>query len=100
MTTKKKVRKNSAKAKTSSKKTITSSLKRSSKKIVDQVLAKIPPQLQNRIDYLIATLENSKDTKLHDLTLLASKILIRAQEVSKQLRTLQQNKIKKNQGLH
>ena len=74
--------------KTSAKKTSSkSSIVKTSKKIVDQMLVKISPALQEKIDHLIVTLESSKAQKVGDLSLLASKILLRAQEVSRSLRT-------------
>jgi len=60
-------------------------IKRTSKKLVDQVLVKMSPQLQDKIDHLIKTLEHSKRGPLADLSFMAGKILIRAQEVSRSL---------------
>jgi hypothetical protein len=68
--------------------------KRSSLKFLDQVLIKVSPQLQQKIDYLINTLESSKKTHVNQLSLLAGKILVRAQEVSQSLR---KNKPKKSE---
>lgn len=76
--------------KTSSKKsaeTLTSKVARTSKKMVDRVLVQISPQLQSKIDHLIETLETSKQTRVGDISLMASKILLRAQEISRHLRS-------------
>lgn len=62
-------------------------IKKTSKKIVDKVLVTINPQLQGKIDALIKTLENSREGRMNNLSLLAGKILVRAQEVSRSLRT-------------
>lgn len=86
-------------AKTSSKKAAgekrtskLSAFKRSSKKFVDKVLVKVSPQLQSKIDHLIQTLESSREGQLGDLSLLAGKILVRAQEVSRSLRGVKKKK--------
>lgn len=64
------------------------SLKKSSKKLVDQVLVRMSPQLQSKVDQLIQNLEVSREGRMGDLSLLAGKILIRAQEISKSLRQM------------
>jgi hypothetical protein len=69
-----------------------SGLKRTSKKIADKVLSAINPPLQQKIDQLIHTLETSREGRMGDLSLLAGKILIRAQEVSRSLRTFKKGK--------
>lgn len=56
------------------------------KKVADQVLARVSPQLQSKVDGLIKRLESSREGKLGDLTLLAGKILERAQVISKSLK--------------
>lgn len=71
------------------------SLRRTSKKMVDKVLVQISPQLQDKIDHLIKTLESSKDTKVNDISLMASKILMRAQDISRNLRMTQKKTGKK-----
>lgn len=83
-TSKKTVRKTSKKAAGSSKKKSASKVKN----IVDRVLVKMNPQLQDKIAQLTKTLEDSRDARRGDLSLLAGKILIRAQEISRSLRGL------------
>lgn len=68
-------------------KTRLAGIRKTSKKIVDKVLVTINPQLQGKIDALIKTLESSREGRMNNLSLLAGKILVRAQEVSKSLRT-------------
>ena len=50
------------------------------------MLVTITPQLQGKIDALIKTLENSREGGMNNLSLLAGKILVRAQDVSRSLR--------------
>lgn len=73
--------------KTSKKTSKIAGIRKTSKKIVDKVLVTITPQLQGKIDALIKTLENSREGGINNLSLLAGKILVRAQDVSKSLRT-------------
>lgn len=80
-----------AKTKKSTKKKTTP---KNSKALVDQVLVKLSPQLQQKIEKLIATLETSKEGKMGDLTFLASKILMRAQEISRGIRQSRKKKDK------
>lgn len=84
-TTRKASTKNAAKAKKGKGRRLKDNIKRTSKKLVDQVLVKMSPQLQEKIDHLIKTLEHSKRGPLGDLSFMAGKILIRAQEVSRSL---------------
>ncbi|MBX2986676.1 MAG: hypothetical protein KF802_02155 [Bdellovibrionaceae bacterium] len=65
---------------------------KTSKKMVDQVLVRMNPQLQDKIDRLIVTLESSREGKMGDLSLLAGKILMRAQSISQGLRRLKSKK--------
>lgn len=77
----------SKKAKSSASQGRLDGIRRTSKKLVDQMLVKVSPQLQDKIDNLIKTLESSRDGRIADLSLLAGKILIRAQNISHGLRT-------------
>ena len=65
-----------------------------SQKMIDDVLVKISPALQIRINHLVAVLENSREGKLGDLRFLGGKILLRAQEVSRSLKELRHRKKK------
>lgn len=96
MAVKKKASKKAARTVRPAKETLTSKIGRTSKKMVDRVLVQISPQLQEKIDTLIVTLENSKQARVGDISLMASKILLRAQEISKSLRTEPKTKGKKN----
>jgi hypothetical protein len=59
-----------------------------SQKMIDEMLVKINPALQEKINNLVSVLENSREGKLGDLSFLAGKILFRAQEISKNLKIL------------
>ncbi len=63
-----------------------------SQKMIDEILVKISPSLQGKINNLVEALENSREGKLGDLSFLGGKILLRAQEVSRGLRALQSRK--------
>ena len=66
--------------------------------MIDDVLVKISPTLQGKINHLVAVLENSREGKLGDLSFLGGKILLRAQEVSRGLKELR-NRKKKSVGV-
>ncbi len=95
MAIKKKVAKKIVK-KTAKKKTTKKRWARS-QKMIDDVLVKISPTLQGKINHLVAVLENSREGKLGDLSFLGGKILLRAQEVSRGLKALR-NRKKKSTG--
>ena len=63
-----------------------------SQKMIDEILVKINPSLQGKINNLVAVLENSREGKLGDLRFLGGKILLRAQEVSRGLKSLRRRK--------
>ena len=65
-----------------------------SQKMIDDVLVKISPTLQGKINHLVSVLENSREGKLGDLRFLGGKILLRAQEVSRGLKDLRHRKKK------
>ncbi len=90
-TSKKTARKTSAKTASTSKKKSMSKVKN----IVDRVLVKMNPQLQDKISQLTKTLEDSREARRGDLSLLAGKILIRAQEISRSLRGIKKKGSKK-----
>lgn len=71
---------------------LTTRIQKTSKKVIDNVLVKIQPPLQDKIDQLIVTLEKGRDGTMSDLSVLAGKILLRAQEISKSLRTVKKKK--------
>lgn len=73
---------------------LTEQIRRTSKKMVDKVLVQISPQLQEKIDHLIETLESSKNTRVGDLSLMASKILLRAQDISRSIHVAPQKPAK------
>jgi hypothetical protein len=60
--------------------------------MIDEMLVKISPALQGKIDHLVAVLENSREGKLGDLSFLAGKILLRAQDVSRGLKAMRKRK--------
>lgn len=68
-----------------------------SQQVIDDVLVKISPTLQGKINHLVSVLENSREGKLGDLRFLGGKILLRAQEVSRGLKDLRHRK-KKSAG--
>ena len=86
------VKKKTAK-KTAKKKKTTKRWARS-QKMIDDVLVKISPSLQGKINHLVSVLENSREGKLGDLRFLGGKILLRAQEVSRGLKDLRHRKKK------
>lgn len=77
-------KKNSKKA---SKKT-SRKLSAKSRKLVDDVLVKVSPQVQKRVDQLIETLQNTREARMGDLKWLGGQILLRSREVSEQLKKL------------
>lgn len=83
--------------KTSKKSSLKSATKRVKKK-VDEVLVRISPSLQQKVDRLIGTLDNSRQGLVGDLSFLASQILVRAQEVSKGLRQVKPRRQVKKRG--
>ncbi len=85
------------KVKKTSKKKTTKKRWARSQKMIDDVLVKISPTLQGKINHLVAVLENSREGKLGDLSFLGGKILLRAQEVSRGLKALR-NRKKKSTG--
>ncbi len=91
MAIKKKIVKKTSKKKTPSKRWARS------QKMIDDVLVKISPSLQGKINHLVSVLENSREGKLGDLRFLGGKILLRAQEVSRGLKDLRHRK-KKSTG--
>lgn len=86
--------KRSRSKKTTKKKTSPKIKKRpsSTHQVIDDMLVKISPTLQSKINQLMGVLENSKEGRLGDLTFLAGKILQRAQDVSKSLKSLRKRK--------
>lgn len=59
-----------------------------SRQLVDEVLVKVSPQVQKRVDQLIDTLNNTKEARLGDLKWLAGQILLRSKEISSQLKNI------------
>lgn len=99
MQTRKKTSKSSAKSRKTSKKTARkkgpsrkSSLGatrrglQNSRRLVDDVLVKVSPQVQKRVDQLIGTLNDTKEARMGDLKWLAGQILLRSREISQQLK--------------
>ena len=102
-TPKKKIQKSTKKIiKKSTKKTDKKTSKKMSwarsQKMIDDVLVKISPSLQGKINHLVAVLENSREGKLGDLSFLGGKILLRAQEVSRGLKALKDRKTSKKKS--
>lgn len=85
------------KKKTSKKTTLKSATTRVKKK-VDDVLVRISPGLQQKVDRLIGTLDNSRQGLAGDLSFLASQILVRAQEISRGLRQMKPSRKVKKRG--
>ena len=73
----------------------TAASKKRSSATIDKMLARISPQLKSKIDQLILTLEKTKDPAFRDMNLIGSKILLRAQEISRNLRLSRQQSGKK-----
>ena len=69
-----------------------------SQKMIDDVLVKISPTLQGKINNLVAVLENSREGKLGDLSFLGGKILLRAQEVSRGLKAIRNRRKNKSKN--
>lgn len=65
-----------------------------SRQLVDDVLVKVSPQVQKRVDQLIDTLQNTKEARLGDLKWLGGQILLRSRDVSEQLKTLREQSLK------
>lgn len=80
--------------KKASKKATKKSVYKRSQKMIDEMLVKISPTLQEKINNLVHVLENSREGKLGDLSFLAGKILLRAQEISKSLKAIPRKKRK------
>lgn len=76
--------------KTTSKKTTTAR----PRQLVDDMLIKVTPQVQKRMDQLIDTLQNTKEARIGDLKWLGGQILLRSRDVSDQLKTLREQSIK------
>lgn len=55
---------------------------------IDELLVKISPALQARVNHLVSMLENTREARLGDLTFLAGRILMRAQEISRGIKSL------------
>lgn len=83
--------------KTSKKTSLKAATKRVKKK-VDDVLVRISPGLQAKVDRLIGTLDNSRQGLTGDLSFLASQILVRAQEISRGLRQIKPRRKVKPRG--
>ena len=84
----------SKKTKTS-KKSARTSIKKTSKKVaeksrqlVDDVMVKVSPAMQKRVDQLIETLQNTKEARIGDLKWLGGQILLRSKVVSDQLKAI------------
>lgn len=88
----KKTQKKTTKAKTKKRASVKSS---SSQQKIDEMLVRISPALQEKINQLVSALGSSKEGKLGDLSFLAGKILFRAQEISRGLKALRKAKTKK-----
>lgn len=82
-----KASKGPVKARTASKKSIRSK--------VDDVLVKVSPQVQKRVDTLIATLQDTREARMGDLKWLAGQILLRSREISAQLKSVGEKAVRK-----